>query len=484
MFDTLAALVPRDNDLPLRAWKIDVLTRVLNGTIYDGLTYQFHEEQSPSNEYVPVRDRRPSVRTGLIRTVVDDSVSLLFSEGHFPTLQCEDENTKEALTAFTKNAKLNLAMIDAATRGSVGSVAILVRFLSKRVFLSVMDTTYLTPTWKADEPDTLEKVTELYKVTGAQLVAAGYDVKADSVKYWFKREWNAAAETWYTPWKVSDKKAVPSIDEKRTTKHNLKFVPVVWVKNLPGGDAIDGEPTMGCEAINTVIETDYQLSQAGRGLKYSSDPTLLIKESAATDDGKPMVRSASNAIVVGAEGDAKMLEINGTASEAVLKYVEKLREFALERLHGNRSNADKLSAAQSGRALELMHQALIWLADKLRASYGEGALLDIYRMVVAGSQVYPLTIAGKSYNRLSADKPITLTWPAWFPPTADDIQTLSTALAGLIRVGALSRETAIKTIAAMFDIEDVKAEQSLIDAERKALLAEMPEAQTKVAVTE
>ena len=32
-------------------------------------------------------------------------------------------------------------------------------------------------------------------------------------------------------------------------------------------------------------------------------------------------------------------------------------------------------AAQSGRALELMNQGLIWLADNLRVSYGEGALL-------------------------------------------------------------------------------------------------------------
>lgn len=480
MFDTIKALIPRDGDLPLRAWRLDVLGRVLDGTIYDVLQHEFHQEKNEAEEYIPIHQRKPSVRTGLIRTVVDDSVSLLFSEGHFPELHCEDETVKEALAAVTKDAKLNLTMIDAATRGSVGSVAILLRFLSKRVFVSVLSTGYLTPAWDPNAPDTLTRVTELRKVTGQQLAAAGYAVEPDATVYWFQREWDARAETWFMPIEAKKDGGKPTaVDTERTVTHNLGFVPMVWVKNLPGGDDIDGEATFGAEAINTTMEADYQMSQAGRGLRYSSDPTLLLKEPAGADGGK-MVRSASNAIVVDKDGDGKLLEINGTASEAVIKFVEKLRELVLERLHGNRSSADKLSAAQSGRALEMMHQALIWLADKLRASYGECALLDIYRMVVRGSQRYPLTIGGQDFGKLPMDKPISLTWPAWFPMTAQDIDTFATGMATLISNGVISRETALKAIAATFDIEDVRAERALIDAERKQLLAEMPAPQTKI----
>ena len=42
-------------------------------------------------------------------------------------------------------------------------------------------------------------------------------------------------------------------------------------------------PAHSGAAIETKIEIDYQLSQAGRGLKYSSDPTLLIKEPATSE---------------------------------------------------------------------------------------------------------------------------------------------------------------------------------------------------------
>ena len=482
MLETIRKRLPVDKDLPARAARIDLLSRVLDGTIYDVLGYDFHEEQNDAGEYVKICDRRPSVRTGIIRTVVDDSVSLLFSEGHFPTLQCKDEKIVEALKAVTKDAKLNLVMVDAATRGSVGSVAILVRFLSQRVFPEVLPTGCLTPTWKADEPDKLERVTERRKVSGKQLIDAGYDGIKEGSHYWFERFWDGSTETWLVPKPVSESETVAAVDGERSTQHNLGFVPIVWIKNLPGGDTIDGQPTFDDDAISTVMEADYQLSQAGRGLKYSSEPTLLLKEPAQAEG--PLVRSASNAIVVDEKGDGKLLEINGTASEAVIKYVEKLRELAIEHLHGNRSNADKLSAAQSGRALELLHQPLIWLADRLRVTYGEGGLLDLYRMIVAGSQKYPLMIDGENYGSLNAKAKLSLSWPAWFPPTNDDIQTLATALATMVRANVLSRETAIKSIASIFDIEDIKAEKALIDAERKQMLAEMPAPATKVSVTE
>ena len=68
------------------------------------------------------------------------------------------------------------------------------------------------------------------------------------------------------------------IDEARSVQHGLGFVPMVWIRNLPGqsstGDAVDGACTFRA-AIETQIEIEYQLSQAGRGLKYSSDPTLV-----------------------------------------------------------------------------------------------------------------------------------------------------------------------------------------------------------------
>ena len=96
MFDTLCDLVPRDNAYPNRVRVLGILNRTLDGSLYDTLPYHFHEERNEAGEYIPLRRRRPSVRYPLCRIVVEDSVSLLFSEGHFPTIESPDQTVRSA----------------------------------------------------------------------------------------------------------------------------------------------------------------------------------------------------------------------------------------------------------------------------------------------------------------------------------------------------------------------------------------------------
>jgi hypothetical protein len=460
MFETICDTVPEDGAMPARVKRLDVLRRVLDGTIYDGLPYQFYEERNGAGEYVPLRMRRPSVRYGLCRVVVEDSVALLFSAAHFPSVECADADMANILADILRETKLNEIMVDAAIRGSVGSVAILLRVLRGRVFCSVLDSLYLTPVWDVAAPDTLSRVVEKYKVSGTDLAAQGYENVDPAAVYWFQRIWDGAAETWYVPWAVNDPLAAPVVDTVRSVVHGLGFVPLVWIRNLPGGDGVDGACTFRA-AIETNIEIDYQLSQAGRGLKYSSDPTLLIKEPASSDS--EIVKGAGNALVVSEKGDARLLEIGGTACEAVISYVRTLREFALETLHGNRSSADRLTAAQSGRALELINQGLIWLADNLRISYGDGGLLALLKMIVRASNVFPLQVMGEMVPPLDATQRLTLRWPRWYPLSADDRLKEAQAIATLTNAGQLSRETAVKSMAAGLGIADVGAELDAID---------------------
>jgi hypothetical protein len=203
--------------------------------------------------------------------------------------------------------------------------------------------------------------------------------------------------------------------------------------------------------MHTQVEIDYQLSQVGRGLKYSSDPTLLLKDPALPDG--ELVKGAGNALIVSEKGDARLLEIGGTASAAVIEYVRTLRELALESIHGNRASPDKVAAAQSGRALELLNQGLIWLADNLRTSYGEVGLLQLARLIVRASQFYTLIVFGETIGPLDPGAMISLKWPRWYPTTADDRQKDIQSLTSLVAAGCISRETALKAIAACYDIE-------------------------------
>jgi hypothetical protein len=130
-----------------------------------------------------------------------------------------------------------------------------------------------------------------------------------------------------------------------------------------------------------------------------------------------------------------------------------LRELALESIHGNRASPDKVAAAQSGRALELLNQGLIWLADNLRTSYGEVGLLRLARLIVKASQIYTIVVFGQEIGPLDPGAPLSLKWPRWYPTTADDRQKDVQSLTSLVTAGCISRETALKAIVACYDIE-------------------------------
>jgi hypothetical protein len=132
-------------------------------------------------------------------------------------------------------------------------------------------------------------------------------------------------------------------------------------------------------------------------------------------------------------------------------------------VHGNRANADRLTAAQSGRALELMNQGLIWLADNLRISYGDGGLLALMKMVVRASNVFPLQVLGQDIPTLDQAIKISLRWPRWYPLSADDRMKEAQAISMLANAGQISRAAAVKSLANANGVADVEAELDAID---------------------
>ena len=113
--------------------------------------------------------------------------------------------------------------------------------------------------------------------------------------------------------------------------------------------------------------------------------------------------------------------------------------------------------------MELMCQGLIWLADRLRVSYGEGALLSLLRLVCLASERLPggIEVMGKRYRKLDASG-LGLRWPAWFAPSFADRQAQASTLATLVDAGIMSRQTASFVVEDNYDIEDSAAEAARI----------------------
>lgn len=88
-------------------------------------------------------------------------------------------------------------------------------------------------------------------------------------------------------------------------------------------------------------------------------------------------------------------------------------------------------------------------------------------MILRAAQIYPLTIMGQPAPKLDPDARLSLKWPRWYAPTADDRQKDAQTLSTLAAAGQISRETAVKSIADTYDIADVSDELARIASDEK-----------------
>lgn len=513
----------KDPEMSERAFILSVYRRVLDGTYYDILSMSYsagtagagnaavnilEPDKYHFNQTVGMSQRRPSVRSALCSLVVDDAVSFVFDETHFPRISSDDKELEQILKDIVESSGLNLAMIQSARDGSVGSAALLVQLINGRFYFESLLTEFCTPVFNPQSPNELLSIAEQYKVRGSELIAKGYTDVDESKEYYFRREWTLTHEIVYKPWISSNsiKMSAPNweqmtyiafkngvasgkvdqngkpilddaatsleIDYERSCEHNLGFVPIVWTKNLPGniygvqGSAIDGACTFA-RAIDTTTELDYQLSQCGRGLKYSAEPILFIKDPSSLSQSGTIDKSNGGVIVGDENSDAKMVEINGDGCKAVLEYAQMLREIALENIHGNRSSPKQSGFQQSGKAMEMYNHPLILLAGLLRISYGEGLLKPILyiisKMIKQQDVIVNNKLVKANFNEYAT---ISLIWPQWFDPSIQDEQLLTTNVIAAKDAGLITHKTAVSNIADQFGVLNINDELAEIEIEQ------------------
>ena len=95
-------------------------------------------------------------------------------------------------------------------------------------------------------------------------------------------------------------------------------------------------------------------------------------------------------------------------------------------------------------------------------------MVDLAKMVCKASQVVAkgVIIADQPYADLNPDG-IGLMWPDWFSPSAHDMLETSQTLATLTTSEIISRETALRVVSPVYDVEDLPTELSQIETEVK-----------------
>lgn len=457
-----------DDDWSWRQKKLFILRKFLDGSIYDNLLPFHSEYEAGMGKYVKLSDRRPSVIYNLPKIIVNESTGMLFGEQHFPIAQCkEKEEITEFLEFVTRDAKIRKKMLEAAKKGSVGSVAVVLKVLEGHFHLDVLRTQTLTPSFENLEPEKLIKLVDKKKIDGFSLKSYGYYIRKEDLDkmFYLVREWNESEEIYYEPYlcEKETENYSPSVDVERTTQHSMGFVPAIWIKNISEDEEIDGESTFE-GILDVVVEISYQLSQLGRLFKYNSDPTLVVKNPSALE-GSTLLKGIG-ILSLDEKGDAYYAEMNSSAPPQVMEYVKMLREYAIEVCRGNRSSPDKITGAQSGKAVKLLNGALVGLVGELRLTYGE-ALTQLYKMIldVCKSGKYEIYYENGTPS-LSDEYQLVLDWPEFYPSSPEEDLQEAQTLTTYTTNGIMSTETAIKNIADDYNILDPSQELKAVEKQQ------------------
>ena len=447
-----------DKKLPYRFYKLEFQERLLKGTLYEALPHDMFQDLDSSGNYIALRKRRPQAPKNLSKVVVNDSVSMLFGEGHFPSVQHKDKKFQTALGDLMEEYRLQQRMIKIAKMGAVGSVAVEIAVVEGKLVLLPHKTKCMYPEFSEEDPTKLVAIEQRLMVASKELPAYGHKEPTDSEgrasTYWLVTRWDDVARTEYKPIPTTEDVMAKRKVHGEPDNHGLGEVPIVWIRNLPDMDEYqcgpDGEPTVPYDAAALAIEADFQGSQSGRALAYSSDPVTVITKGAEEFDDEGTLdqlsdptRRAANVIEIEHGGKAEMLEISGEGANATREYVRDIREGFMELARGNRTSPDKLAAATSGYAIELMNMALINLVKDLRLSYGEEGLLRILELIVRISDKVVLEVGGKRFSaKPHKQSPLRLRWPPFYEQNANDRQMQAATLAQLTSASLLPLDTA------------------------------------------
>ncbi len=465
MFKSITAKIDYPSWANERYKCLDMLDRVLDGTLYDHLQNDFYQEETFSGDYIPIQERRPSVRTGFASQVVGVVARKLFAGKHAPKITHDDENYAALIREVIARGSVYETMVSAMYLGSVGSVAVTFRLVEGSLKFDVWRAKNCYPVFgPAGE---LAALRVCYTVGGKELLGLGFktDAKGKPVStddtYWFARVFTPSEEITCVPPLADDWNPVEYPWEALTPgvviQHNLGFVPGVWITNMPGGVGVDGKSTFG-EVVNNIVEMDYTLSQLGRGIRYSAAPQTVVIGDVESDQRRTPSTIIKLKAAYADEGqkfgaaDAKLLEMVGNGTQVGLNYVQELRRITFEALAASIKKSE-LKTAMSGRAMEISDDAFYDLANLFRNSYGDGGLIPLMSKVMKALRMVGMLEVSIDEASITA---FGLRWPKLYPSTpADDLQMVE-SLVMAVQNGLMDADTAKSYLYAQMDLEDFR----------------------------
>jgi len=313
--------------------------------------------------FVPLRERRPSFPARIGRVIVNAFTGLVFGEGRFPEIMCRgDVETQDFARTLSRVAHLPSRMILAATRaGATGTVCLSWCYRNGRPKVTVHNARNIyVHKWAHRDEHIVKHASEIWTFQQddpdpkrpGQLVTN---------TYWRRRDWTMNADIMFKPVlheEGKDPNESWEPDLGRSVIHNDGVCHLEWAQNLPT-DQIDGEADY--EGLyEQMDEYDTIWSVVTRSAKLNLDPTLKLKMDPAMLGKKAVAKGSDNSLIVGVDGDAEYLELEGQSVKAGIDLLGSMRREILEQAQCIVPDPDTVAAqGVSSVAIRAMYEPML-----------------------------------------------------------------------------------------------------------------------------
>ena len=435
---------------------MELLDAYYHGTQYAFLPRAWHEDVDAQGQPIPFRKRRPSTVLPLAKTIVDTFVRALWGAGRRPTATLTPDKDDGLIERIVAEARLYRAMSEATRRAlSLGSGLVVWRIHDGRFHAEAWDAKHATPVFKPGDYPVVESLDYRFKFTR--------EVDGREVEFWHRETIDEKQWTIYEDARVTH--GEPQWRVAKSEQHNLGFAPAVWFAIGERDNGFDGTGVFESH-LGLIDEANYTASQMGRALYYNLDPQTVLT-GVMEADIESLVKGGQNTWVLPADAKANLLESNGSYINQAQTRLELLRKTIYDSVGICLPDPEKISGAQSGTSLELLAAPQAARVDALREDIGDAyvRLLEQILTALRSPALAPDKATITVVESVPPEGRVVLTWGSHFPLTPKDALVASEAVAKASSVGGLSRASGAKYLGRFFGVEDVEADQKLVEAD-------------------
>jgi hypothetical protein len=443
------------------------ICKYIDGTQYDHLLDW--EACLKSDTPAPIKKRKPIVIYPFAQVLAERVASKLLGKSTFPKLNIPDDpDTEEFMGLVVKSTYLKSLMLKSIEKLIThGSLFVRFKVVGGNLKFEYYNSKYCYP--KFDDTGELESIEIKYIYDDE----ADLDDRGKPRKKWYKMELGKMKDILFdNPYYHDDRP--PEFKPVSSADHQLGFVQGQWFRtgwNKHTPDA-DGK-TIVEKLFGFIDELNYSLSQSCKATSYGQDPQLVIN-GMDEDEVDDLIKSASKSWLLGMEGQAQFLELNGNGVKTAQEQRNELMQMAQDIGRVVFLDPEKIvGSAQSAKAMEVLHGPLVELVNELRPHTEKGLIGLLQKalaaLIVLNKRGMPLIFnMPPQYQPASLD--IEVNWPAIFELTTQDKQQIISMFSQLTSSNIISRETALRNIMAKIPdliVDDVEAELNRVNTQQQ-----------------